>query len=68
MGTRNRLVCPRAKNLGLLAVGSGVSTLDVGTATRIDRELETFALELATEGNRLHGGGALVQDIDLFKG
>jgi len=53
------------RKLDLLGLGSGV-VLDVGTST-MSRELDTIAFELATEGDRLHRSGVLIQEIDLFE-
>jgi len=46
--------------LDLLGLGGGV-VLGVGTSMiRTNRELETVAFELTTEGDRLHRSGVLV--------
>ena len=42
--------------------------LDMCASVIPNRELDTVLFQLATEGDRLHGGGVLVQQIDLLEG
>jgi len=57
----------QGSKLDLLGLGNGV-VLGVGASMRTNRELDTVAFKLATEGDRLHRGGLSVQEIDLFEG
>ena len=61
------MVCAQEKESDLLTLGSRV-VLVVYTSMNVNRELDTVAFELATEGDRLHRGGVLVQEVDLLEG
>ena len=60
------MVCAKERRLDLPGFGSGV-VFGVSTSTSTNRELDTIALELTTEGNRLQWGGLSVQEVDLFE-